>query len=359
MVALSLSVLLGFGALVLNVSYGRYVQQELQNASDAAAHAAVLKLDGTSAGVTNAHNMAVTLAGKNTAAGTYVHLNANLGNDPNGDVVTGYYNSSTNAFTPSMSATTANAVKVRAQISSLNLLFNPMNLPGMEDTVAVSAQTQMTASPPSGAGAVNCFIPLAIPECLISYHGGVNALQNVTLKLNPAGIDNAGWARPFASPSASWTTSQINNCNYSGSVAVGDPVYLQNGSVNTAYSDIVTAVQNSTTTWTTSKWGAKPTQPSNSQISPSKWGHTYEGVVMVFDGGSSYCTGSGGAFNSYAPVKAFMWGAVYDVWSGSASTRTIKMRLDPMTVHAVGTRGGGPDYGIQSVYRPPQMFATN
>jgi hypothetical protein len=78
---------------------------------------------------------------------------------------------------------------------------------------------------------------------------------------------------------------------------------------------------------------------------------------MVFDGGSSYCSGSGGSFNQMTTVDGFMWGAVYDVWNGS--TRTIKMRLDPMTEHQVGTRGGGPNYGVTSVYVPPQIVSTN
>jgi hypothetical protein len=193
--------------------------------------------------------------------------------------------------------------------------------------------------------------------CLISYHGGVNNLQSVTLTLNPPGIDNAGWGRPFASPNASWASAQINNCNYSGTVAIGDPLYLQNGSVNSNYPDVVSAIGRSTTSWTTSRWGTMPTRPSQSTIPASSYGHTYEGVVMVFDGGSSYCTGSGGSFTGYAPVAGFMWGSAYDVWGGSASQRTVRMRLDPMTQHAVGTRGGGPNWGVTSPYAPPRMLA--
>jgi Flp pilus assembly protein TadG len=360
LVSLALGVMLGFGALVLNVSYGRHVHQELQNAADAGAHAASLQFDFSSAGVTAAHNMAVLVAGKNTAGGSYVHLDANLSNDPSGDVVTGYMSGTPRTFTPSTDATIVNTVKVRAHLDTVHLLFSALGaVIGGASDIPVSAEAVVSASQGGGAGAVNCFLPLAIPECLISRYGGVNALQSVTLNLNPAGIDNMGWARPDSSPNASWVSAQIGNCRYDGEVAVGDQVYLGNGELTSVLPDIINAITRSTTRYGTTRWGTIPTYDASwSSVPSASYGRTYEGAIMVFDGGPGYCIGSGGAFNGSAPVMGFMWGAVYDVHNkGSAGSRTLKMRLDPLTNHTDGvTRGGGPNWGVTFDPVPPHML---
>jgi hypothetical protein len=76
---------------------------------------------------------------------------------------------------------------------------------------------------------------------------------------------------------------------------------------------------------------------------------------MVFDGGDSYCTGSGGSFTGSEPVVGFMWAAIYDVKnSGSTDQRTVKMRLEVMDDHVVRGRGSdaAPDYGVVALGTP-------
>jgi Flp pilus assembly protein TadG len=363
MLALCLAVLLGFGAVILDVGYGRCVQQQLQMAADAGAHAGTLQLNATTAGVTAAHRMAAAVAGQNNAAGSSVVLDANLANDPSGDVVTGVWDDTRGTFTPSTSATEVNAVRVRPRLASLNLLFSPLSaaIHGASE-IPVSAETYMTAAPGGGAGAMSCYLPLAIPSCLIGYHGGVAALESVTLRLAPSGIDSVGWGRARTNPiSASWSRAQIRSCQNSGEAAVGDPVYLQNGVVSSALTELTSAISGSATSWSTSKWGTMPTRgtsgSSASNIPASKWGHTLEGPILVFDGGPGYCQGSGGSFNQHEPLAGFMWGAVYDV-TGTGANSSIRMRLDPMTTRTEDvTRAGGGDWGMEAPAAAPHAVA--
>jgi hypothetical protein len=54
--------------------------------------------------------------------------------------------------------------------------------------------------------------------------------------------------------------------------------------------------------------------------------------------------------NGTEEVTGFVWGAIYEVLtSGPAAQRTIRMRLETLGDHDLGTGGGGPDYGV--VYR--------
>jgi hypothetical protein len=168
-----------------------------------------------------------------------------------------------------------------------------------------------------------------------------------------------GWARPNGTPNASWTRSQIEDCEADGDAAVGDPVGLQNGVVTSALDALAARVDSSATTWQESRWGTLPARLSGSSIGVAKYGHTYEGPVIVFDGGDEYCHGSGGSFNHSQPLKGFLWGAIYDVKnSGSSASRTIKMRLDTSSGYNAGTQGGGPDYGVVTHF-PPRLVRND
>src|SRR5688572_23906428 len=93
--AVSVLCLVGFGALTVDIGHARKVRAELQNAVDAAAHAAVLDLDYTEAGLERARASALDVALRNLADRDPVAL-------AYGDVVFGVYDGST--FTPSADA---------------------------------------------------------------------------------------------------------------------------------------------------------------------------------------------------------------------------------------------------------------
>jgi Flp pilus assembly protein TadG len=349
-IALALVVLLAAAAVAIDLGYARVVREQLKNASEAAAHAASQQLDGTDDGVAAARAAAVAAAAANMAGGRAVDLDDNPANLESWDVVMGTWNEDAGTFTPTEEASAVNSVQVRARIPDLGLFFAPVAVGRNE--MAVSAETRAMAMT-GGASAVDCFIPLAFAQCEVDRLGAAG-MQDLTLKLNPPGVDNVGWARPNGTPNANWSRDQMNDCQASGTASVGDPVGLQNGVVSSAMSALATRVSTSSTRWDTTKWGAMPTRSVKSSISKADYGKTYEGPVMVFDGGGTYCTGSGGSFNQSAPITAFVWGAIYDVEnSGSSSSRTIKMRLDPMTDHDIGTEDGGPDYGVIA-HSPPR-----
>ena len=94
------------------------------------------------------------------------------------------------------SATTPIVVNISGR---LGLFIAPMVLG--HDTLAVSA-TSRSFIKHGGAGATDCFIPLAMASCLVDRYG-LSGLQNVTLKLQPAGIDNVGMITdPMGAPTS-------------------------------------------------------------------------------------------------------------------------------------------------------------
>src|SRR5204862_4258477 len=125
-----------------------------------------------------------------------------------------------------------------------------------------ASSTVMAAS--GGASAVDCFLPFSIPMCMIDKYG-LAGLQTVNLKLNPAGVDNVGWARPDGSVNNSYTSAQIGNCKQSGEIEIGDPVGLGNG-VMSSLDNLQAATVSSSTRWSTATWGLEPAPMTGSSL---------------------------------------------------------------------------------------------
>jgi Flp pilus assembly protein TadG len=108
--AICMIVFIGFVGLGTDVGWLVLSAQQLQTGADAAALAGAryVKVDHTLT-----RDAAVAVGGDNKAAGSYLTLNRNDGNAPDGDVVVGRYDQNTNTFTPQLEAT--NAVKVVAR----------------------------------------------------------------------------------------------------------------------------------------------------------------------------------------------------------------------------------------------------
>ena len=341
--ALSLTVLLGFGALAIDVSHVHLVDQQLQTAADASAHAAVMMLDGSEEGLAAAKTAAGELAQANYAGGQKVTLDDS--GSPFAKAVFGVWDAEARSFDESEDPEEVNAVRVTTGHENTS-------------TAALGSLTDIKLSPRAsstavrdlqGAGAVECFIPLAIPSCLIETAYGEDGIQDIDLVLNPKGVDNVGWARPAASPNASWLKGQLTDCKGDGEVAIGDSLGLQNGVVASAMSAMASELEGSATGWDGDVWGAMPAQLSNSAISNAAYGNTLEGPLFVFED-DSYCSG-GGKFNGFTKVSGFVWGAVYDVATkGAADTKNIRVRLDTSREHGVGTASGGKDWGVQNVH---------
>ena len=102
-----LTVLMGFGALTIDISHLRNCQMELQTAVDAAAHAALVDYRRTGS-TTSARETAKTVAAANSISGRPVHL-------ADSDIVFGTWNYLTDSF--STAGAYVNAVQVHGERS--------------------------------------------------------------------------------------------------------------------------------------------------------------------------------------------------------------------------------------------------
>lgn len=346
-VSISSAVLLSLAALVVDLGYARVVDAQLQNAADAAAHAGTARLDRTEAGLTAARELAVQVAGMHVAGGAPVVLQT-------ADVITGVWDYTAGTFTQSADPLQVNAVRVSAKRNALSLFFAPAAVG--TDTLDLAANSHMT-SIQSGASAVDCYLPLALPSCIIDKYT-VEGLNDITLQLNPATGDNVGYARANGAVNASFVRDQAYSCTAAGTARVGDTMTLGNGELVSALDSVKDAVVASQTLWSTERWGTQPSRLTRSSIPAASYGRTWEGAVIVFDGGPEYCTG-GGSWNGSTTIEGFVWGAVYDVQNqGSVHERVLRMRLDTQDEHDAGVDGGGPDYGVQD-FSPPRMVSPS
>ncbi|MFH1462965.1 MAG: pilus assembly protein TadG-related protein [Pseudomonadota bacterium] len=335
-VALMLLILLGMAALVIDLGYQGASQAELQAAADAAAHAGAMQLDGTEDGLDAATQAALDFAAFNSAAGDPVEL------DPSADILLGIWDEVSGSFSAGGATEMIDAVQVTARRDDLPAWFARAAFG--RDSLAASVQS-VARRTYEGAGRVDCFLPLAVPSCVIEDVYGIDHINQVDLVLNPPGVNNVAWARPDAHPSASWLSSQIWNCSYEGSIEVIDSVELNNGLIASVLADLADKIEASDTTWDSALWGSLPAQAARSGIASSRYGHTLEGPIAVFDD-DSYCT-SPGPMNGTEEITGFVWGAIYEVvTTGAAANRTIKMRLETTETHDLGTGSGGPDYGV-------------
>lgn len=355
-VALSMTGLIGFAALTIDMGYARMVHQQLENTSEAAARAGAARLDGTDEGMVAAREAAVTLAAANPAGGEIVVLDPNPGNDPAGDVVLGVWDDEAGTFVPSDDPVVVDTVQVRARLAEVRLFFARVAME--RASTPVSARTRAVA-PVAPATATDCYIPLALPSCIV-YREGTEGLQDLDIQLNNPAADDVGWGRVNGSPNANWSRDQMLDCQQGGEAAIGDPVTLQNGSVVSALGAVADRISTSDTRWDPEKWGTLPSRMSGSSITPANYGKTYEGPLPVFESPPEYCIGSGGSFTGSYPLVGFVWASLYDVRNaGAISDRTVKLRVDTTRTYDFGTSwGGGPDWGALT-YAPPRMVRSD
>lgn len=338
-IALLLTVLLGFAALVVDLGYAGSVEAELQAATDAAAHSGAMQLDGTEAGVDEAYEVAEQLGAANHAGGESVELDGGSGSGS--EIATGYWDADSRSFTEVADPATTNAVQVEARRAALPAWFSAVAF-GRDALEAASSAVAIQRT--EGAGAVSCYLPLAVPECLITDRYGAD-VNDHDLVLNPAGIDNVGWGRVAGSPNASWLRDMFEDCEADGTVSVGDQVGLDNGVKTSVLQAIADEVEDASTYWDSDLWGPLPAQRSRSGIDSSAYGNTLEGPVLLFSD-PDYCA-YGGSFTGDETVSGFAWAAIYDVvTTGPVADRNIVARLEVLDEYDLGDEGGGPDYGV-------------
>ena len=342
--ALSLTTILGAGALVVDIGFARLVHCQLQGAVDAAAHGGVGYLDGTTEGMDLARQGAVDLAALNLVNGEGLAL------DPSEDVELGFWDGE--AFIESNDPDQVDAVRVTGNASNLKTWLARVAF-GTE-SLATNAQAIAVLPPVEHAGAIDCYLPLAVPECLFDKHPD-DTIIDVDLELQNDSNDNAGWALLGSNPaSASNIRDHINNCQQDGEIEILDTTQLNNGTLTSALSELADAIIDSETTYDEETFGPMDAPYDKSDVDKAgAYGNTLEGPLIVFDGGED-CDNV--KFNQDSEVSGFVWGAVYDVQSkGAARDKNIAVRLDTVHEFDVATAGGGDlDTGV--VYQPPIML---
>jgi Flp pilus assembly protein TadG len=149
-VAILALVLVGLVGLAIDGALVASTAQQLQHGADAAALHAVryVEIDVDPYAVTRAAAVNVALA--NEAAKKTIKLDTNAGNVADGDIVIGYWDSTTRIFSPTV--TSPNAVRVRAKRTDeaedgpLSLLFAPVFGTDTSDVGVMS--TAVLAPPP-------------------------------------------------------------------------------------------------------------------------------------------------------------------------------------------------------------------
>jgi Flp pilus assembly protein TadG len=332
--AIALMSILGAGALAVDTAYAFHARDQATYAAEAAALAGSLEIDGTEDGLDAAIEAAIALAAANTAGGQAVTLTED-------DIAFGRWDADVRELVTDVDVDEIDAIRVIAR-APLQGLLGPAAFGRAIDQVSGSS---VALADSARASQVECFLPVAIPSCLIE--GAGEDVQDLDMVLNPPGADNVGWGRPGANPSASWLKDQIRDCEADGAIAIGDQIRLNNGVVASAMSELADSIEASDTSWDSEVWGALPSQASKSAVARSAYGNTWEAPALVFED-DSYCDGSG-KWNGTVELTGFVWVAVYDVvTSGPADGKTIKVRVDTTREHKVGTGSSGPDWGVQA-----------
>jgi Flp pilus assembly protein TadG len=308
----SFTLLVGLAAVSVDLGRARVIKTNLQYIADAAAHAAVSPLDGTSDGIATA----------NTVINGVVSQTQVYGITPTVDQVeTGYYETSTGWHSTTDPAQ-VKAVKVTlsAQVSYVALsraAFGTTMLTPRAMGGAGKEQFISETSAENPAGEVECYIPIAIPSCVIDTMMANNT-PSVTGTWQPSTSNNVAWADDNGNPNASTLNAQINalsgGCSGGATMEVGGNVYLNNGMITSVAQTIGSFLNTKATEkWNTSEWGTIPARSSNSAVTAARYGHIISGPMVVFQD-TNYCSGGGsGPLNGTKQITGFVYAAVYDV----------------------------------------------
>jgi Flp pilus assembly protein TadG len=368
--AVTIITLLGFGALTVDIGHARMAKAQLQNAVDAAAHAAVAEINGTAAGLVAAEEAAIDVAGLNYADGSPVVLTSD-------DITFGQYDMDAGTFTASNDETVVNAVMIFDQKADIDAIFALASF-GV-DNLAAGASTLALVPPGTPATEVSCYLPFAVPMCKITGEGVF------TFTASSNNSDTAAWATlESGTPSASFINEQLRGVNCEGA-EVGDSVSVNNGAIASGVQTVVDRInlgddleEGETTTiggkewaapdpWPVDQWSAYPTstdQMSGSQISSGVFGqYGIAGPVMLISAGDSngngvddFCDPSPPNFTGSFDLEGFGFGIVYDgKATGSEKPVTIRVNTEYDFDDYATDGGGDNDFGLV-FQEPPRVI---
>lgn len=383
--AMAILPMMGFCALVIDIGALQLAKTELQIASDAAALAGVAYLDDTDVGLERAIRAAQEYATSNTALGQHVKLTQE-------QIVPGYFDPETERFISSDDPTIVNALLIEADAGQIPTMFASAAFG--KHFMSTRVESLARRGGYQGAGEVDCFLPIAIPDCYLSREG----IESLAIRMTSANEDNAGWARINESPNAAYVKDQILGTCSSGPASIDDLVGLQNGQITSAMAALQQVLEASETPWDEARWGPLPPQMGTmgedgdcqtsqeevcetkngkvtckmedvltcsgvvvengkyavSTIAPDRYGRVYQGPIILFETPAGTC-GADTQFNGFAQITGFAWAVLYDIDS-TGSEKDIRMKLDFTHEHDIGTRSGGLDANVVYESSPGLVF---
>jgi len=342
--ALSLASLLGFGALAVDVAWVRYLDAQLEAATDAASLAGASQLDGTEEGLARAVQRAVEVANLNPIA-----VPLTFGPE---HVELGRWDPDARAFIPlgTSAPELTDMVRVTADLD---------DIPAVLARAAFGVTTLATRG---GSGAyrpfegipaarVDCYLPLVLPACMFPEDPSINP-PPMEVNMGDDTNDTVGWALPGGVNANALRQQLLNPCDGSPLV-VGEEIDVQNGVVNSAVStmgDVINGQGDRSEPWDTELLGPVPQrkQPvafpkGQSLVDTDRWGWVVQGPIALVDLGGEPGTCAGAApFNQDREIRGFTWGVIYDARKGNAQTTGFMLQLDFTNERQYGS-GASPD----------------
>lgn len=338
-------VILGFGAIVVDIGALHQVEADLEIGCDAAALAGASHIDGTAEGLDRATAAAYGAGTENTIRGvplTAADLSPTFG----------VWSTESHTFTESADPEAINAIRVYGEPQSVRtpLAGAAWGL-GLYD---VDSDSIALRPPPEPSERVDCFLPLAIPTCRADdiEAGGHPWLMPVQLANDSS--DSVAWAFPDGVGSAeirdALEAADAGECP-GGGLGVGDSLPMTNGVQTATLHDVEEILRRANDPWDADLWGNKPGADEDSAFSTEEFSSVgvLQGPIAVFDEGLQAC----GAvkFNQSAPVDRFVWAVLFDVYTGPGEHKGVQIYLDLEHDFDVPGDPGGGEGNVTS--RPP------
>ena len=363
---ISMTVLLGFGALAVDIGMVQVANAQLQAAVDAGALGGAGYLDRSPLGMVTAREKAVEIANMNVVPGGWL---LTLDDVQVGKYAAGNFIEVTPAEFDTVDPTLVNAVRVDSAVSDLQAIFgNAAFQQSSLSTTASSLSFRELADGP--AGSMDCLLPFAIPECeFMEWQAGSMATNPPPFKfmMSNANSDNIGWGNPFATPNATSIKDAIDGtgCHDGTMVELEDDLYLGNGEVNSAtkyLGDLLNGTGNvSPTEWPVNLIGGMPvrggafanpaTGKGASDVAQANWGNVLQGPVALID--ANNCTANY-QFNGTAEITGFAYAYVYDVKT-KGNPKNIFIQLDFINEYDIGGEADPDAVGNVVGFGPPLM----
>ncbi len=337
-VALALVPLAGMGALVVDIGAAYIAYAELQAGVDASSLAGAAHLDQSEGSVERARDTAREFARLNTVRGEPIRVDEDA--IQIGTLVD-------EVFFETDEDLLASHIRVTGQVpGGIGTLFASFAFD--QDTLHVGVTTQARGPEKVGAGAVDCYLPIAIPDCSLDR----DDIELVHLQTSDNNNDNMGWAKVGGgNPSASEVRNQLEGQCDHGESTTQDIVGLNNGEIATVFQEVRRQIDGSDETWEVEKWGLLPEQMDGSTV--THYGNVVQGPIMLFETPDEGECGEQIQFNGDQPITGFGWGVVYDV-RDIGSYKNLRLRVDFTNEYEVGTAPGGLMTNI-TVVTPPTL----